>query len=37
MPQLLEILNSAGEYLQKKGSPSPRLDAEVLLADILGM
>lgn len=37
MPRLLEILNSAGEFLQKKGSPSPRLDAEVLLANILDM
>ena len=37
MPQLLTILQKAGEFLHEKGSPSPRLDAEVLLADVLGM
>ena len=37
MPQLLTILQKAGEFLHEKGSLSPRLDAEVLLADVLGM
>lgn len=37
MPQLLTILNKASKFLSEKGSPSPTLDAEVLLANVLGM
>ncbi len=37
MAQLLTILQKAGEFLHEKGSPSARLDAEVLLANVLGM
>jgi release factor glutamine methyltransferase len=31
------LLDTAGSYLREKGSSSPRLDAELLLADILGL
>lgn len=37
MSQLLSILKKAGEFLHEKGSPSARLDAEVLLASVLSM
>lgn len=37
MAQLLTILQKAGEFLHEKGSTSARLDAEVLLAEVLGM
>jgi release factor glutamine methyltransferase len=32
-----EVLRAATEYLERKGVPSPRLDAELLLADALGL
>jgi release factor glutamine methyltransferase len=31
------LLETAGDYLKSKGSPSPRLDAELLLAETLGL
>lgn len=34
-PTVLDLLNRSASYLASKGSSSPRLDAEVLLADIL--
>ncbi len=33
---VLELLNKSASYLAAKGSPSPRLDAELLLSDVLG-
>jgi len=33
---VLDLLNRSASYLAARGSSSPRLDAEVLLADILG-
>ncbi len=36
-PPLLEVLNKAAAYLQAKGVPQPRLDAELLLARALGL
>jgi len=33
---VLELLNKSSQYLAAKGSHSPRLDAEVLLAEVLG-
>lgn len=33
---VLDLLNRSAGYLSAKGSKSPRLDAEVLLADVLG-
>ncbi len=35
-PTVLDLLNKSASYLAARGSSSPRLDAEVLLADILG-
>ncbi|GAB6281838.1 MAG: hypothetical protein STSR0008_05800 [Ignavibacterium sp.] len=35
MPTILELINLSTEYLSKKGIESPRLNAELLLADIL--
>ncbi len=35
MPNILELLNLSTEYLNKKGIDSPRLNAELLLADVL--
>ena len=32
-----EVLRAAAEYLERKGVDSPRLDAELLLADALGL
>ena len=37
MNPLLEILEKSTAYLQAKGCPTARLDAQVLLADALGM
>lgn len=34
---VLEVLRRAAEYFARKGVPTPRLDAEVLLAHVLGM
>ncbi len=34
---ILYVLNKSKEYLQKKNIPNPRLDAEVILSDILGL
>ncbi len=34
---IIELLNLSTEYLASKGSPTPRLDAEVLLASVLGL
>lgn len=34
-PLLLEVLTKAADYLKAKGVPSPRLDAELLLAHVL--
>ncbi|MEA4885035.1 MAG: peptide chain release factor N(5)-glutamine methyltransferase [Clostridia bacterium] len=36
-PQLLDVLKLAADFLGARGVESPRLDAEVLLARILGM
>ncbi len=36
MMTVLEAINLSAEYLEKKGIESPRLNAELLLADILG-
>jgi len=33
---VLNLLNKSAAYLAQKGSPSPRLDAELLLANVLG-
>lgn len=33
---MLDLLNKSAAYLAQKGSPSPRLDAELLLASVLG-
>jgi len=33
---VLNLLNKSAAYLAQKGSPSPRLDAELLLASVLG-
>lgn len=33
---VLELLNKSASYLAAKGSSSPRLDAELLLSDVLG-
>lgn len=35
MPTILELINLSAEYLSKKGIESPRLNAELLLADVL--
>lgn len=37
MHQVLDLLRLSTGYLRERGSPSPRLDAEVLLAHVLGM
>lgn len=37
MKTLGEVLAASAGYLQEKGSPSPRLDAELLLAHALGL
>jgi release factor glutamine methyltransferase len=34
---LLPILTKASDYLKSKGVPNPRLDAELLLANVLGL
>ncbi|MCC6276002.1 MAG: peptide chain release factor N(5)-glutamine methyltransferase, partial [Leptospiraceae bacterium] len=34
---ILYVLNKSKEYLQKRNIPNPRLDAEVILSDILGL
>jgi release factor glutamine methyltransferase len=34
---LLPILTKAADYLKSKGVPNPRLDAELLLANVLGL
>lgn len=33
---VLELLRAAGAFLAERGAPAPRLDAEVLLAQVLG-
>lgn len=35
MSQLIDVLTKAADYLKSKGVPSPRLDAELLLAHVL--
>lgn len=35
MPTLLEILNKTADYFKQKGVPSPKLDAELLIAHVL--
>lgn len=35
MKRLLEVLNASADYLAKKGVPSPRLQAEMLMAHVL--
>ncbi len=37
MSQLFPILTKASDYLKSKGVPNPRLDAELLLAKLLGL
>lgn len=37
MPTILELIRLATPYLAARGVPNPRLDAEVLLADELGL
>ena len=36
-PLLLDVLTKAADYLKSKGVPNPRLDAELLLAHVLGL
>lgn len=36
MPTIAELLRKSTAYLKEKGSATPRLDAEVLLAEVLG-
>ncbi|MDR1432756.1 MAG: peptide chain release factor N(5)-glutamine methyltransferase [Puniceicoccales bacterium] len=36
MPSVLELLRSSEYFLKSKGVPAPRLDAELLLAHVLG-
>ena len=37
MHKLLEILNMSREYLEKKGVESAKLNAELIIAEILGL
>lgn len=37
MPSISELLSKSAAYLRSRGSHSPRLDAELLLAEVLGL